>query len=105
MENFQVVAVRPFASSTVAVVGVGTRVHVFTSCPFKIRESNDVFQRWQSAVGCISQSFIDTVEQSGKLIYWSWHVTYPVSASLRKGLAARAKLVKVAKMMDFIVKL
>jgi hypothetical protein len=31
-------------------------------------------------------------------------ITYPVSASLRKGLAARARLVRVAKMMDFIVK-
>lgn len=30
-------------------------------------------------------------------------MTYPVSASLRKGLAARARLAKVAKMIDFIV--
>jgi hypothetical protein len=36
---------------------------------------------------------------------WSSKVTYPVSASLRKGLAARARLVKVAKMIDFIVRI
>ena len=50
-EDLEVVAVRPFASSTVAVVCIGRGVHVLASCPLEVGESDHVLERWKSAIG------------------------------------------------------
>ena len=83
MEGFQVVAIGPLASSAVTVVGISTGVHVVASCPFEIWKADNVLQSRECAIGCVSQSVVDAIEESDELDLSNWMITYPVSGSLR----------------------
>lgn len=57
--HFQVVAVRPFASSAVAVVGVGGGVHVAASRPLEVGDADDLLEGWQGADDGAAEGIFD----------------------------------------------
>ena len=48
--NFQVVPIRPLASSTVSIIGIGRSIQVSSGSPVKIRKANHALERREGAI-------------------------------------------------------